>query len=65
MSDFVMLGFFHFINLDLVQEITEDMEGNITMHFGNNHTRTLGGDDARAFKNEFLKRWPRKSGQAA
>ena len=39
-------GFEH-INLDLVRRITQDLDGNVTLHFDYPNTRTFEGNDAR------------------
>jgi hypothetical protein len=62
------------INVDLIRRITEDMDGNITLHFDTTDKRVLDGQEARQFRDEFEPEWreklkkalhPGKSGQAA
>jgi hypothetical protein len=62
------------INVDLIRRITEDMDGNITLHFDTTDKRVLDGQEARQFRDEFEREWreklkkalrPDKRGQAA
>lgn len=62
------------INVDLIRRITEDMDGNITLHFDTTDKRVLDGQEARQFRDEFEREWREKlkkalhtgkSGQAA
>jgi len=44
MADFMVLAGEHgyeYINLDLVRRITEDMDGNVTLHFDSTHSLKL------------------------
>jgi hypothetical protein len=77
MADFMVLVGEHGyeqINVDLVRRITEDMDGNLTLHFDATDKKVLEGQEARQFKVDFDHRWreklrkallPSKSGQAA
>ena len=63
MSDFIILAgghSFEHVNLDLVRRITEDMDGNITLHFDSTDKRVLQGQEAKDFKNAFDRRWREK-----
>ena len=40
------------INLDAVRQITEDMEGQMTLHFDLNHRLTLNRENSRHVMNE-------------
>jgi hypothetical protein len=53
MARFLSVGSTEHINLDLVRRITEDVNGNITLHFDSVYTIVLKGEDAQQFRNEF------------
>jgi len=67
MSDFLVVtgdhGYEH-INLDLVRRITEDMDGNITLHFSETHQMTLNRDNSRTVMQEVNNKWAKKTNAA-
>jgi hypothetical protein len=69
MADFVMIKGDHDgyeqVNLDLVRHITEDMDGNITLHFSETHRMTLNGGNSRFVMQEVNNRWRATASRAA
>jgi hypothetical protein len=63
MSDFILIVGEHGyerINLALVRRITEDMDGNLTLHFDATDKVVLKGQEARQFNVDFDRHWREK-----
>jgi hypothetical protein len=68
MANFVLVtaaGGFDWINVDTVRRVTEDMDGNLTLHFDLTHQIKLDGAEARRFREELNRRQLRPNAAAA
>jgi hypothetical protein len=59
-ENFISLSVLETINIDLVRRTTEDMNGNLTLHFDATDRRVLTRDETYMFKAEIDRRWRKK-----